>query len=73
MVEKLVVAKMYNQHNVMGGVDMLDQKLGTYAYSHKCTKWYDNVFHRILEVALVNGYILYSKDLGDDAVPPKVF
>ena len=57
-VEKPVIAEVYNQH--MGGVDILDQKLGTFAYQHKSSKWYFTIYHRIREVALVNGYILYK-------------
>lgn len=71
VVEKPVVAETYNQH--MGGVDILDQKLVTYAYPHKSSKWYATIYHRIREVALVNGYILYCQDAGDEAVSPKVF
>jgi hypothetical protein len=71
IVEKPVLAEKYNQH--MGGVDILDQKLGSYSYPHKSSKWYTTIFHRLREVALVNGYIVYCKDAGEDAVPPKVF
>lgn len=56
-VEKPVMAEMYNQN--MSGVDLLDQKLGSYMYPHKCAKWYHTLFHRAIEVALVNGYVLY--------------
>ena len=37
-VEKPVMAEVYNQN--MNGVDILDQKLGSYMYPHKCSKWY---------------------------------
>ena len=59
-MEKPVIAEVYNQH--MGGVDILDQKLGTFAYQHKSSKWYYTIFHRIREVALINGYIIYKAD-----------
>ena len=49
----------YNQF--MGGVDLTDQLLGTYAYPHKVTKWYHALYHRLREVALTNGYILYKR------------
>ena len=58
-VEKPVLAEKYNYF--MGGVDMLDQLLGTYQYPHKSQKWYHTIYHRVCEVALVNGYILYKK------------
>mgnify|MGYP001796281652 CR=1 FL=1 len=51
-IEKLVIAEKYNQH--MGGVDILDQKLGTFALPHKSSKWYFAIYHRIREVAMVN-------------------
>lgn len=60
-VEKPVMAEDYNKY--MNGVDKLDQLLGTYAYPHKCAKWYHTIYHRIREVAIVNGYILYKKTL----------
>lgn len=71
IVEKPIIAETYNEH--MGGVDILDQKLGTFAYPHKCSKWYHTIYHRCREVAVVNAYILYQKDKGCDAVPPKAF
>src|SRR5206468_3056632 len=46
-VEKPALAEVYNQH--MSGVDILDQKLGTYMYPHKCSKWYMAIFHRLIE------------------------
>ena len=60
MVEKPVMAEQYN-HNV-AGVDRMDQLLGTYAYPHKSQKWYHPIYHRVREVALVNGYIIYKQD-----------
>jgi hypothetical protein len=59
-VEKPVLAEVYNKN--MGGVDLLDQKLGTFAYPHKSSKWYHTVYHRIREVALVNSNIVYCVD-----------
>ena len=37
-MEKPVIAEVYNQY--MAGVDIMDQKLGTYAFPHKSSKWY---------------------------------
>lgn len=73
-VEKPVCAEVYNQN--MGGVDLLDQKLGTFAFPHKVSKWYHSVYHRIREVALVNVYIIYTKDKEakeEKAVLPRAF
>jgi len=46
----------------MSGVDHVDQMLGSYAYCHKSVKWYHTVFHRIQEIALTKGYIVYKFD-----------
>lgn len=59
IVEKPVMGQAYNDH--MNGVDELDQKLGSYSYPHKSAKWYRTIYHRVREVALINGYILYLK------------
>lgn len=70
-VEKPVIAETYNHQ--MSGVDLLDQKLGTYQFPHKSSKWYFTIYHRIREVALVNGYIVYSLVMGKEAVHPRKF
>ncbi|KAL9979135.1 hypothetical protein ACROYT_G016750 [Oculina patagonica] len=57
----------------MGGVDTLDQLLGTYQYPHKSQKWYHTVYHRVREVALVNGFILYRKASDLNKLDPKQF
>ena len=64
-VVRPVMCEAYNQH--MNGVDVLDQKLGSYSYPHKCAKWYTTIYHRYREVALVNGYILYTKGLSENS------
>ena len=60
----------------MAGVDIMDQKLGTYAFPHKSSKWYFTIYHRIREVALVNGYIIYTKvtkEAGQEPMSQKKF
>ena len=59
LVSKPVMVERYNQ--CMAGVDRFDQMVGTYQYPHKCMKWYHTIYHRVIEVALVNGYIIYKK------------
>ena len=70
-VEKPVIAERYNSK--MGGVDCLDQMLGTYQYPYKCLKWYHTLYHRVREIALVNGFILYKKANPTKKVTPKKF
>ena len=67
-VEKPVIAEGYNQH--MAGVDIMDQKLETYAFPHKSSKWYFTIYHRIREVALVNGCITYTKATKEAGLEP---
>ena len=57
-IKKPNVAVNYN--NYMGGVDLMDQLLSTYPYTHKVSKWYLVMYHFIKEAALVNSYILYK-------------
>ena len=56
----------------MGGVDLTDMMLGTYAYPHKVSKWYHAVYHHLREVALTNGYIIY-KVTAPPRLPPRIF
>ena len=59
-VNKPTVVHNYNKH--MAGVDNWDQKLLCYCYEHKSQKWYQPLFHRVIEIALVNGFIIYKKN-----------
>lgn len=72
-VSKSVMAEVYNSH--MGGVDLLNQKMSTFGYPHKVTKWYHCLYHQACEVVLVNGYILYVKSQSSDAnvLSPRAF
>lgn len=44
----------------MLGVDKLDQYTSYYSFLHKSVKWWRKVFFWILEVAVVNAYIIYK-------------
>ena len=70
-VEKPVMTERYNSK--MGWVDCLDQMLGTYQYPQKCLKWYHTLYHRVWEIALVNGFILYKKASPTKKITPKNF
>lgn len=63
LIDKPVLIEEYNMK--MGGVDRLDQMVGSYAFSHKSSKWYYPIYHRVREIALTNGYIIYSQDKHD--------
>lgn len=48
-------------HNsFMGGVDSFAQLCATYAFDRKSNKWYQAIWHFLIEVALVNGCICYN-------------
>ena len=44
----------------MGGVDLMDQLLVYYALGRKSMKLYKRIFWRIIDIAVVNAYILFS-------------
>ncbi len=47
----------YNQY--MGGVDKIDQLVTYYGFRHCSKKWWKRAFFRLMELAMVNAYILY--------------
>lgn len=57
--EKPAVVADYNQH--MLGVDKLDQLMSYYSFLHKSVKWWRKVFFWLVEVAVVNSYIIYKE------------
>ena len=56
-VTKPLVVYQYNQK--MGGVDIADQLSTYYSFGRKCFKWWRKYFFLLLEVAMVNSYLLY--------------
>jgi hypothetical protein len=57
-IRKPVVVEEYN--NYMGGVDKSDQLLSYYGFSHRRVKWWKRAAFHLLDMAVVNAYILYS-------------
>ena len=58
------IIKMYN--NGMGGVDLMDQKTAAYRLDRKSKfRFYLRIFFDLLDVALFNSHIVYSK-LGNE-------
>ena len=49
----------YNLHMI--GVDRMDQLASYYSFTHKSVKWWRKVFFCLLEVAVVNTYIIHKK------------
>ena len=48
----------YNRY--MGGVDVADQLLSYYGFGHRTVKWWRRAFFFLLDMAVVNSYILYT-------------
>lgn len=45
----------------MGGVDLMDGLLGRYHIRMKTRKWTNRIFYHLIDVAMVNAYILYHR------------
>ena len=58
-VEKPVVISDYTEH--MGAVDRCDHYCSSYSFTRKTQKWWRKTFFWLLEVCLVNSFILYKK------------
>ena len=51
---------MIEQYNkFMGGVDKADQLVTYYGFYHVSKKWWKRVFFHLLDISLVNAYLLY--------------
>jgi hypothetical protein len=49
----------YNKN--MGGCDLSDMLAALYRIDHKSRKWYMRIFHWVLNVAVINGWLLYRR------------
>jgi hypothetical protein len=56
VVTKPLVIDKYN--TFMGGVDKSDQLLSYYGFSHRCVKWYKRAIFHLIDLTIVNAYIL---------------
>ena len=56
MVDCPIAVKLYNEN--MGGVDLHDQKRKLYSCSRRSKKWWHRIFYFVLDLAIVNAYIL---------------
>ena len=57
--QKPEVIQDYNDY--MDGVDRLDQLMAYYSFLHKSVKWWRKIFFWLLEVTVVNSYIIYKE------------
>ena len=58
----------YNQY--MLGVDKMDQLVSYYSFLHKSMKWWKKVFFWIVEVVVVNSYIIYKEQTSTNEKQP---
>lgn len=52
------VVETYNKY--MGGVDRFDQMLECYAIGRRSVKWWHRIFYYLLDLAIVNSYVLWK-------------
>jgi hypothetical protein len=60
---------LYNQH--MGGVDVCDFLMAQYRIQLRTTKWYRHIFYYLLNISVINGWIVYRRDLETAGIPQK--
>lgn len=53
------IIKQYNMH--MGGVDLTDSLIGRYRIKIKSRKWYMRIFYHLIDITVVNSWLLYKK------------
>jgi hypothetical protein len=60
------IVNVYNQH--MGGVDLLDSLIGLYRCRVRSKKWYHRIFTHLMDMTLVNAWLLYRRQMASSAV-----
>ena len=55
----------------MGGVDLMDSFLGRYRIRVKSRKWYLRLFYHLLDLTVINSWVLMKKNLTAEGVPKK--
>ena len=50
-----------NYNKYMNGVDRSDQLIGTNNVNRKCLKWWKTLFFHLIDIAIVNGFILFRQ------------
>ena len=56
-IQKPMAIDQYNKH--MNGVDISDQKLAKNNTLHKCVRWWKTLFYHIIDISVVNSFILF--------------
>lgn len=63
------IVKSYNRS--MGGVDLADMLIALYRITVKTNRWYVKVFWHLIDIAKVNGWILYKRHRMQMGIPQK--
>lgn len=73
VIKKPTVICRYNES--MGGVDVADHFISSYSFTRRSIKWWRKIFFWLLEVAVVNSFILYNtnRDPGIPHLRQKMF
>ena len=61
-VEEIIKPLAVEQYNTfMGGIDKLDRFLSYNGFTRRTLKWWRKAFFAVFDIAVVNGYILYTQ------------
>lgn len=72
VIENVKIPYSISQYNkFMGGVDLFDQKAENYGILLRSHRWYVKIFFHLLEISLINSYIIYTKVCEKSRVTPK--
>ena len=63
------IVRYYNEN--MGGVDKADQYISYYRIHIRSKKWYHRLFFHLIDMILVNSWLLYRKDAIKSGLPKK--
>lgn len=67
-VQRPNIVKTYNQH--MGGVDLVDSLIALYRIKIRSKKWYHRIMFHLLDLTVVNAWLLYKRDCLSHSVSP---
>lgn len=65
------VVKIYNKH--MGGVDQMDSHIGRQHIKMKSKKWYFRLLYHLVDMAVVNSWILFTSTQNEKKLTQKEF
>jgi len=68
-VKRPNIVKIYNQH--MGGVDLVDSLIALYRIKIRSKKWYHRIMFHLLDLTVVNAWLLYKRDCSSHSIRPK--